>query len=374
MGASIDYPIRNLLRLISPGSSGRLLDVGCGYGFSLDAVRTLASWEVKGFEPSQYGSAGKAQLGVDIVPKFAVKNHDANYLYDIVYSSEVVEHVTDPAAFLEILTSYLKDDGTLVLTTPNPESIRKGAPTVSLLALLSPGAHTILFSEHALSTLLRAAGLPFIRVEKAADATLYYASKHEIVLVRPDVGLEDVAGYYEAVLRRQELADSLRAGVQYRLFRSYMDCGRYDLAQKVDRVGLGVLEPRLNRISTLEQFPAEWPLCIAAGSYYCGMFELLVSRQFDTAAAYFRSAFDLCQKKIDIAPYIAVVEADLLWRAKYHEALAYDWAGKTQQAAFVVGQLISPGTLAKIPKSLEADLEGLRSKLGLGKAGTKAAT
>lgn len=366
---SVDIPIKNILRLIPPDSRGRMLDVGCGYGFALDAVRTLANWEVKGFEPSQYGGAGRDQLDLNIIQDFAVQNSEPNILYDIVYCSEVVEHVTDPKAFLDLLISYLAEDGVLVLTTPNPDAIKKGAPTASLLALLSPGAHTILFSDRALSDLIRAAGLPFIKVEKAAETAVYYASRKDFAFARADIGPDDIARYYELVLAREHLPASLKAGVRYRLFRSYMDHARYDLAAAFDRQDLGELEPDLHGILTLEQFAANWPLSIAASTYYCGMFELLSSRQFETAAAYFRAAFDLCQKKLDIAPSFAIVEADLLWRAKYHEALACDWGGRPAQARFLINQLLSADVFPRIPKSLRADVEALRAKLNAGTSG-----
>jgi SAM-dependent methyltransferase len=371
MNASIDFPIRNILRLIPQGSAGRMLDVGCGYGFALDAVRTLTKWEVKGFEPSQYGGAGRDQLGVNIIQDFAVGNGDPDTLYDVVYCSEVIEHVTDPKGFLDMLVSYLAEDGILVLTSPNPDAIKKGAPTATLLALLSPGAHTILFNDKALSDLLRAAGLPYVTVEKTAETTLYYAARRDIAFVRTDVGVEDITRYYELVLRREHLPASLKAGIRYRLFRAYMDHGRYDLAANVDRDGLGELEPDLSGIQTLEQFAARWPLSIAASTYYCGMFELLSSRHFDTAAAYFRSAFALCRKKLDLAPNISVVEADLLWRARYHEALACDWGGRPSQARFVINQLMSSDVFPQLPKSLLSDVEALRSKLGAGMPPTK---
>src|SRR5262249_9629299 len=88
MNASIDFPTANILRLIPEGKMGRLLDVGCGFGFALDVARTLAGWKVRGFEPSQYGIAGRETLGLDIVNSFAKVNDDPEQLYDIVYCSE----------------------------------------------------------------------------------------------------------------------------------------------------------------------------------------------------------------------------------------------------------------------------------------------
>lgn len=40
-------------------------------------------------------------------------------LFDLVTSMEVIEHVTDPAAFVAALAAQLKSDGLLILSTPN---------------------------------------------------------------------------------------------------------------------------------------------------------------------------------------------------------------------------------------------------------------
>ena len=123
-----------------------------------------------GVEPSQYGRMGRDMLGVPIhiallsdVPALRERR------FEIVFSSEVVEHVLDPAAFLTELRTHLAPGGTLVLTTPRAEFVRPESNHSSLLAALSPGFHKLLFSEHALEAALRTAGFAHVLVEAQTE-------------------------------------------------------------------------------------------------------------------------------------------------------------------------------------------------------------
>lgn len=45
--------------------------------------------------------------------------------FDLVTSMEVIEHVTDPAAFVAELTAHLKPEGLMILSTPNRTAASK---------------------------------------------------------------------------------------------------------------------------------------------------------------------------------------------------------------------------------------------------------
>jgi 2-polyprenyl-6-hydroxyphenyl methylase/3-demethylubiquinone-9 3-methyltransferase len=53
--------------------------------------------------------------------------------FDLVFANQIVEHLVYPMAFLEILSSYLRQGGRLVLTTPNQHYIRCGLPSYTEL-------------------------------------------------------------------------------------------------------------------------------------------------------------------------------------------------------------------------------------------------
>ena len=51
--------------------------------------------------------------------------------FDIVLATEIIEHVAHPDQFLTKLATFLKDDGSIVLTTPNGHYIRNKLPRFS---------------------------------------------------------------------------------------------------------------------------------------------------------------------------------------------------------------------------------------------------
>ena len=96
----------------------KIIDIGCGYGYLVWALRYLGHATV-GFEVS------------DTAVEFAKKtfgdffyNADKSYLStkpDIITALEVIEHVEYPLLFIEKCLSMLNEQGTLILSTPNLE-------------------------------------------------------------------------------------------------------------------------------------------------------------------------------------------------------------------------------------------------------------
>src|SRR5690349_8919834 len=120
VGSNLRFLIDNIATAIDETRPGNFLDVGCGFGFGLHAVRSTTSWSVLGIEPAPYGRIGACLLDVPVFPTYL---QDAAGVpeghFDVVHSSEVLEHVQDPSDFLKTLGRYLAADGTIVLTTPN---------------------------------------------------------------------------------------------------------------------------------------------------------------------------------------------------------------------------------------------------------------
>jgi SAM-dependent methyltransferase len=111
------------LRGCDPGS---LLDVGCGEGFVLDWF-AKAGWSVHGIDHSV---AGLQAMNPRMLPNVAVgdlfgllqERIAQGRQYDLVWLSNVLEHVPDPVDLLESLRRLVAAGGTLVVTVPNDGS------------------------------------------------------------------------------------------------------------------------------------------------------------------------------------------------------------------------------------------------------------
>jgi len=103
----------------------KILDVGCGAGVLTEALAKLKA-DVTGLEPSEElirvardhlkGQSLNVEYISEFIEEFSINNADK---FDVVISSEVVEHVPDQKAFLQELTKCLKPNGSLFITTPN---------------------------------------------------------------------------------------------------------------------------------------------------------------------------------------------------------------------------------------------------------------
>jgi 2-polyprenyl-3-methyl-5-hydroxy-6-metoxy-1,4-benzoquinol methylase len=102
--------------------TGRLLEVGCGSGKRLARMKALG-WDVMGQEIDPMA----AQY---VRKKWAINVHLGSLetmtlpqeKYDVIIMSHVIEHVHDPVSLLSTCCSLLKNNGLLVLLTPNAAS------------------------------------------------------------------------------------------------------------------------------------------------------------------------------------------------------------------------------------------------------------
>ena len=96
----------------------RICDLGCGRGWISSHLSSFGS--VTGVDLSKDGieAAQKRWPHVDFVQADITK-YRADELFDIVVSSEVVEHVLDKKAFFDTAYQILRPGGHLIITTPN---------------------------------------------------------------------------------------------------------------------------------------------------------------------------------------------------------------------------------------------------------------
>jgi len=119
------YRIQEILKYVA---GKKVLDLGCVQHSSNKATR--ADW-LHGII-SKYASYC---LGVDLLEKEVKKLNELGYNiicadvekmdlpekdFDVIVAGELIEHLANPGLFLENCRNHLKDDGLLIITTPNP--------------------------------------------------------------------------------------------------------------------------------------------------------------------------------------------------------------------------------------------------------------
>jgi SAM-dependent methyltransferase len=143
---------------------GTLLDFGCGQGF-LVRVATLAGFDAYGVElNAALAQAANAYWKTDRILSWNLDRLTERFAsaFDVINSSQVFEHLTDPLGTAQALAALLKDGGILALDVPNVRSLRyllRGG------AIFDPTAHLYHFSAETLSKLLARAGFEVLEAK-----------------------------------------------------------------------------------------------------------------------------------------------------------------------------------------------------------------
>jgi 2-polyprenyl-6-hydroxyphenyl methylase/3-demethylubiquinone-9 3-methyltransferase len=164
---------------MKPLSGKTALDVGCGAGLLCEPLARLGA-AVTGVDAAAENiAAAKAhatQSGLAI--DYCAGELAAQKLgkFDLVSSMEVIEHVTDPAAFVAELAAHLKPGGLLILSTPNRTAASKLflVEAAERLGQVPRGTHDWdkFLTPEELTALLTEAGLDVVAMEGIAFSPL----------------------------------------------------------------------------------------------------------------------------------------------------------------------------------------------------------
>ncbi len=98
------------------------IDVGCGAGLLTEPLARLGA-RVTGLDAAAENVAAASAHAEAVGLEIDYRNADIETLeretFDLVTSMEVIEHVTDPAAFVAALERALAPGGLMLLSTPN---------------------------------------------------------------------------------------------------------------------------------------------------------------------------------------------------------------------------------------------------------------
>lgn len=365
---NVEFLAGRVMQVIGDRQKGSLLDIGCGFGFSVDAARRLAGWDVIGVEPSPYGRRGAAALGYPLLDEFLDENHPvAARRFDVIFASEVIEHVADPIATLRFWASMLTGDGIIALTTPDSDCVPRADLSESdRLAKLSPGFHTILFSKSGLERAFKLAGLSSVWVE-ADDTTLVATAcvKRARSFDRSKSTDAIGAAYMRSVLDGGVQDKSLELGLRFRLLQNFTRHGLFEEAEK-QSVLLPDIRVPTRALKNYSDFLAELPACAAALLYCRGMIALNHKGDYEQARVLFAASVELCIQKLRLNPAGAVVEADLLKQSLFHAGLSAEYAGHKDLASALYSAVTKFGTAYGCKRHVGLETRASAQLAGLG--------
>jgi SAM-dependent methyltransferase len=304
-GAGVDVMLAPLFRV--PRDRVRAyLEVGCGFGYSLDFARFAFGWDVRGIDPSSVAAAGREALKLDIIPAYLTGETDlGGTIFDLILCSELIEHVPNPHEFLQSVQRLLTEGGALTLTTPNAAAINPATPSGALLSILDPGRHLILFSKTSLEHVLKANGFGHVQIWEYPHTLHAVASRHPYRVRRS--ATVDRALYRHYLVDRSAATPAetpLGLGFAYRLFKECVNAGDFTAAQPIfDRLraaystvyGLDLLAPEaipsdLDAARDFDGFAQTHPFNLTGTLYFRAMIEMNHRLDHEAALKYLRAA------------------------------------------------------------------------------------
>lgn len=164
-GSAAKYSAEGLADGLASGS--RVLEIGCSYGFLLDAVRKAAQCHVEGVEPSEVSARfAREELGVPVF-RGTVEQYLGTPVadrFDLIIISHVLEHLADPVGVLRSLERRLAPRGRLYVCVPDVTHLQEPPETFFQVP------HLVSFSPWTLHLAFSAAGLKIIRLHRKLRA------------------------------------------------------------------------------------------------------------------------------------------------------------------------------------------------------------
>ena len=140
--------ILDFLQTLSPS---KILDIGCGSGWILSELSS--DWVKYGLEPNSKMYNYSPSSGKIINKKFE-KEIFRKDEFDVILNHHVIEHLKNPIIFIEEVKRILKNDGILILGTPDFDSGCARRFNGNYRLLHDP-THISLFSNYSMHRLLR---------------------------------------------------------------------------------------------------------------------------------------------------------------------------------------------------------------------------
>jgi 2-polyprenyl-3-methyl-5-hydroxy-6-metoxy-1,4-benzoquinol methylase len=182
---------RGLITYLERSKPGHLLDVGCGNGDFLFRMRNL-QWEVTGID-SDPGAVkfARQRYGLNVLQGNLMSVHLPQDSFDAITMNHVIEHVADPDGLLYECKRLLKDDGIILVATPNSESL--GSKIFeSAWVHWDPPRHLYVFCAETLGTCAKKSGVRILDVRtNINDAGLIYRAS-SVIKLKNKVSMADV--------------------------------------------------------------------------------------------------------------------------------------------------------------------------------------
>ncbi len=383
-GAGVYY-FCSLVQLLreKKGASGtvRLLDLGGAFGINAHMAKLLLGWEVVSADVSRLSALGGAALGIPAHTGLVTETTFGDTRFDVIFCTDVLEHVADPAALLSTIRALLAPGGILALGTPNADVLESSRLEEEWGDIYYVGHYT-LFSTRALDATLDAAGLaPHKRF-------LHWGSsgkKHIAILAGPQQELRGLGKFpsmrdivplfLEYCAKALDEAprslwhERYQNSLRFRRIETLVHAGRYAEALPLIRdfdawlaaQGVRLADDAPTPWKELNNYKAALPSFLGRYFLVRGLFAMNHEQNQDRARRYFAASAEINLLLRRAGTYNL---EDNIGQALYHEALACRMLKRAEEAVTVLERMAAMYFLPeRLRKSGRADLAALKAEL-----------
>ena len=144
--------------------SGTLIEIGAAYGFFL--VEATDHYQVHGVEIADEAAEFARERGLDVRTGGLTRSIlEEIGPIDVVVMLDVIEHLEDPKATLELCSEFLRPGGAMILTTPDFASALARI-TGKSWRNMTPPQHLWYFTRESITRMATAAGLEVYQISR----------------------------------------------------------------------------------------------------------------------------------------------------------------------------------------------------------------
>ena len=150
-----------LIKVLPSEKNARILDIGCGFGRMLCALKNAGYTELAGIDLEDDAIAYCHTLGLDVTKASVLEYAGAGVRYDVVIMTHVLEHLPKAqtiSTLRKIATALLTPTGSLIITVPNAQS------NTGCYWMYEDWTHETLYTAGSLLYVLRMAGYQEIKI------------------------------------------------------------------------------------------------------------------------------------------------------------------------------------------------------------------
>src|SRR5258706_4514743 len=149
----------------------QILEVGCG-GCTILSELKRNGYGVIGVDPSPIAARDGAKKGITVINEFFPTDKFPQNV-DLIFHSDVQEHVSDPVQFLKNQRAQLNEGGLMIVSLPDcNEGVERGELSMAM------HQHLNYFDSESLRNTVEAAGLKLLTIEVAQYGGSIYCWAH----------------------------------------------------------------------------------------------------------------------------------------------------------------------------------------------------